>query len=303
MVGPLRIYAAIVEPSDGDMGRLADDLVAFGIYVIGQGETIDVVSVFDEAPKLSLLLVDDSIGTHVGGAVIAHAKFLRPDVPVLWISSGDVTLAGFRHVAPDAVVARPVALTTLASIAAARLRASWYGSALVEALAASVDETFRTTFGMSVDFTDAFLKASASTAGPVHAVVPFASATSSGRLALSGPERGFVSIYRAMIPEGAEPSLDLLRDVAAEVLNRLYGRYKEWSCGHGVLPHAGTPTCMAHDDFLRRYRGGQPAVGLEFETGGGTFLFELSLDHFDDVFPVPLDAEVVARPSGALLYL
>lgn len=303
MDGPLRIYAAIVEPNDGDLGRLAEDLVAFGIFVVGQGESIDVTSVFDDVPKLSLLLVDDSIGTHVGGSVIAQAKFLEADVPVVWVSAGNVTLAGFHRIAPDAVVTRPVDVSAIAMIASARLRAGWYPPSLVDSLAQSVEETFRTTFGMSVEVTDTYLKASSRAKGPVHAVVPFASGTSSGRLAISADQPAFEILYRAMLPDAGDPDLDALRDVAAELLNRLYGRFKEWSAGHGVLPHCGTPTCMTHDEFLHRYRAGQPALGLEFDCGGHTFLFELTLDHFEEVLPVPIEADVAARPAGALLFL
>jgi hypothetical protein len=303
MDGPLRIYAAIVEPNDGDIGRLADDLMAFGVVVVGQGESIDVNDVFDEAPKLSLLIVDDAIGTHVGGSVIAAAKFLEADVPVLWVSSGNVTLAGFHRIAPDAVVTRPLDAATVATIASARLRAGWYSPALIESLEQSIAETFKTTFDKAIEVTDVYLKASARAKGPVHAVVPFASATSSGRLAISAEQHAFENLYRAMLPEAGDPDLDALRDVAAELLNRLYGRYKEWSAGHGVLPYCGTPTCMTHDEFLHRYRAGQPAVGIEFEAAGGTFLFEITLDHFEDVLPVPPEAEVAARPAGALLFL
>jgi len=303
MDGPLRIYAAIVEPNDGDIGRMAEDLLAFGIVVVGQGENIEVTNVFDDVPKLSLLIVDDAIGTHVGGSVIAQAKFLEADVPVIWVSSGNVTLAGFHRIAPDAVLERPLDVSAVANVATARLRAGWYSPALIDSLSQSTEETFRTTFGKSIEITDVYLKASSRAKGPVHAVVPFASATSSGRLAISADQAAFESLYRAMLPDSDAPDLDALRDVAAELLNRLYGRYKEWSAGHGVLPHCGSPTCMTHDEFLHRYRAGQPALGIEFEAAGGTFLFELTLDHFEDVLPVPLEADVAARPAGGLLFL
>lgn len=303
MDGPLRIYAAIVEPNDGDIGRMADDLLAFGIMVLGQGESIDVTNVFDEVPKLSLLIVDDAIGTHVGGSVIAQAKFLESDVPVIWVSAGNVTLAGFHRIAPDVVLMRPLDVAAVAAVAAARLRVAWYPPSLIESLTQSIEETFRSTFGMDAEITDLYVKASSRAKGPIHAVVPFASATSSGRLAISADLVAVENIYKAMLPDAGAPDLDALRDVAAELLNRLYGRYKEWSAGHGVLPHCGTPTCMTHDEFLHRYRAGQPAMGIEFDAGGGTFLLELTLDHFEEVLPIPLEADIAARPSGALLFL
>ncbi len=301
--GPLRIYAAIVEPNDGDLGRLTEELFALGIVVVGQGDSIDVNTVFDEVPKLSLLLVDDGVGSNVGGALVAQAKFLEPDVPILWVSASTTSLSGFHRIAPDAVLPRPLDVGAVAGIALGRLRAHWYSPALIDALAQSVVETFSATFDEGVEITDVFLKASARAKGPIHAVAPFASVSSSGRLALSADHAGFEKLYRKLLPISGPPGVDELRDVAAELLNRLYGRYKEWSAGHGVLPHCGASGCMTHAEFLHRFRGGQPAVAIEFTTSGGTFLYELALDHFEAIVPAPREADVPARPSGGVLFL
>ncbi len=273
-----RKYVLLVDDVDGPLWKLAPELKSFDFRVVVASETERVIAFVKAAPRLSMVVVNESVVDGSADSLLREIKALEPTLPVVWIANADVPSALSESV-PDAMLKEPVSVAALQEVVAKILREHFYPSNLVDELVHGLTSALQ-AFSANVVAGAPYLASSTSTLSEVNALITFSGHRAAGHLMIGCSVISGRHLFSRMFP-GQEPSLPDVEDLVGEICNQALGSLKAFFVGHASTLDMGTPRFIRAESGSMRYEARRPCLGLDVRDGDIAFTVDFHFERFD----------------------
>ncbi|HEX3776601.1 MAG TPA: chemotaxis protein CheX [Polyangiaceae bacterium] len=273
-----RKYVLLVDDVDGPLWKLAPELKSFDFRVVVASEAERALVFVKAAPRLSLVVVNESVVEGSADVLLREIKTLEPTLPVIWIGNAGSANAPSEQ-APDAVLNEPVSVASLQEVVSKMLREHFYPSNLVEELVRGLTGAMQ-AFSANVVAGAPYLASSTSTLSEVNALITFTGHRAAGHLMIGCSVSSGKDLFSRMFP-GQEPSLPDVEDLVGEICNQALGSLKAFFVGHASTLDMGTPRFIRAESGSIRYEARRPCLGLEVQDGDISFAVDFHFERFD----------------------
>lgn len=302
----MNTYILMVESSSGSLSRIAPDLEALDFQIRHAVDQKSALQVVQETPLLALVVIEDAIGQEDCISLVTAIKKSHPDLPILLKPCESASITRFGEFMPDAILSLDADSREIRHRAELLLSHRLYPDTVVEMIQRAAQAVLLEAFKSDISPGAPCLRANRNTLAPISAILAFCGPGISGRLVMSGSSPHLASIYRAVLPNAGDITLDMVEDVAGEVANQILGRIKEYFVRRGVDFELASPVFLRGTTVEVRYKAGRPSLVIPLEGKEGTLYLQFCVDTFDPrilsdgLFP---DEDEDKAPKGSIVFL
>lgn len=301
----------VVEKGKETIDTLQSGLKDLGFSVRSMSEPAQALDVVRQDLELSLLVIDEGIGTTPGAKLVQDAKNLQPDLPIIWIKQNErVATNAFGRFLPDIMLNSPLEADEFLRQAERLLCEDMYPPDIVGRLSNEVVVAFHEGFATEVVPQQFLLRVNRDVLGESNALISFVGAKLSGRLIMSGSWKHLRAIRQRILPQPTEPALDQLEDMLGEIANHVLGRFKLVFHSLSLPFEVATPVFIRNSEASPdvctvcsrprgpqvRYKALRPTLSMPFFEGDYHLHVEFCFDLFD---PAELKLQETEAPAAS----
>ncbi|MCG8419344.1 MAG: chemotaxis protein CheX [Proteobacteria bacterium] len=296
-------YILLVHSNSGTLSPLAGDLEALGFRIqqaSGGENALDLVA---HIPLLALVVLDGEIGGKELVYLVTAIKKVHPDLPILLLKPAqDVGTGRFGEFMPDVILDAGAGAGEIRDRAERLLCQKLYPGEVVETIQSRSRTVLWEAFKSDLKPGAPCLRANRNMLGPICAILSFCGPGIAGRLVVSGTHEHLAAIYRRIIPDVSDVSIDAAEDLAGEMANQIVGRIKEYFVSRGIGFELASPVFLSGADVEVRYKAGRPSLVIPFHESEDTLFVQFCVDRLDREALGEAEGENVAS-GGSIVFL
>ncbi len=272
--------ALLVGSPDSLVHAVARRFQSLGLPSTPISDVTEALEVLHDGRVITFIAIDEALGETAASDVLAAAKTLYPESPVLWI--GPVGDPGrFSSYAPDSIMPPTSSAHAVERTGELLLREVFYPNVLVDAFSQSLKTVLRGSFDVTANIDDIYLRSNRNVLSFVNTLLPFAGKKVSGRLAVSSSLLYLKSVHKRIFGADVPATIEDAEDIAAEMCNQTLGTLKVFLARRGLTVESGLPMMIRGQQAEIRYKATHPALVFRLEEPQGTLFFEAYFDIFN----------------------